>query len=270
MTDARPEHQADLEATVSGLRGERQVLPTHDELIDHLGQHLYQFARHRVQHAGVFHLALSGGSTPELLYQRLMIDPTYRYFPWPATHLWLVDERCVELDDEQSNYRMIRPLLDDHSDIPHRQVHPMPVTDAVGDHRYEDDMKKALRKPGCDGRLDFILLGMGADGHTASLFPDTPALRETDRWTVVNDGETVAEPRPRMTLTYPVINSTRRIALLVTGSAKHATLQHVAVAGEDPQRFPVSGVKPIYDDTEMIWYLDHAAVLGPKMDEEQT
>ena len=264
MPDSRPS-KLDLYAATHGLSGRRVIRSDADELIDDVAIAMQTIARRRIAEAGVFHLALSGGSTPQRLYQRLMIDPRYRLLPWARTHLWLVDERCVELDDDRSNFNMIRELIADHSDIPPAQVHPMPVLDAVGDQRYEEDLREALGDPVCEDRLDFILLGMGADGHTASLFPRTKALRERERWVVFNDGETVAEPRPRMTMTYPLINAARHIAALITGEAKHATLQHAALAEHDPQRFPITGVEPTYEDTELTWYLDHAAALGPRV-----
>jgi len=244
-----------------GLTGRRVVLPDVEQVIEQLADDLYHIARRRVSEAGVFHLALSGGSTPMALYQHLVIDPRYRDFPWDKTHLWIVDERCVPFDDEKSNVRMIRELIVDHVSIPKENVHPMPVMEDDGDVQYEQTLRKTLDTAKVRNRLDVVLLGMGGDGHTASLFPRTDALTEKQRWVVFNDGESVAAPRPRMTMTYPLINTARWIIPLVTGEAKHATLQHVALT-EDIQRFPITGIHPIHDDTEMTWYIDHAAALG--------
>jgi len=249
-----------------GLRGERVIAADADTLIDLLARDMAQFAHMRVRECGAFHLALSGGSTPQALYQHLMIDPRYRLFPWPQTHLWLVDDRCVAFDDERSNWRMIRELIVDHVDMPAEQVHPMPVLEDDGDAAYEAALRAALRAEGVGGRLDFVLLGMGGDGHTASLFPHTAALDEAKRWVVFNDGETVAEPRPRMTMTYPLINSARRIAALITGDSKHAMVQAISLALDrddaDVARLPITGVQPIYDDATLVWYLDRAAACG--------
>jgi 6-phosphogluconolactonase len=246
-----------------GLVGGRVITPTVDALIDLLGQDLMSCALRRVDEAGVFHLALSGGSSPQALYQRLMIDPQFRGMPWVRTHLWIVDERVVPFDDERNNFKMIRQLIVDHAPIPVTQVHPMPVEDPEGDVAYEQELRATLGQAG--NRLDYVLLGMGPDGHTASLFPQTPGLSETGRWVVFNDGPLVAAPRPRMTMTYPLINTARRIAILITGQGKHAMLSRVASAGSSPAavtELPITGIRPALPDTTLAWFLDEAAATG--------
>jgi 6-phosphogluconolactonase len=264
MTDD-PSPRAAAYLATQGLRGERVIAPDVDKLIDLVAHDLMAYATQRVSAAGEFHLALSGGSTPQALYQRLMIDPRYRLLPWPMTHLWIVDERCVPVSDERSNYKMIRELIVDHAGVVDAHVHPMPVSEHDGDALYERELRRGLAAAG--GRLDYVLLGMGGDGHTASLFPATPALDETERWVVFNDGESVAAPRPRMTMTYPLINAARRIALLVTGQSKHAMIRQVTVATGSPtapKNLPVTGIAPSEPDGKMTWFLDHAAALGQK------
>jgi 6-phosphogluconolactonase len=246
------------------LPGSTFVAPTVDEVIDRLASDLCMAAHRRYLDTGTFHLALSGGSTPQALYRRMMIDPSYRLMPWKATHLWLVDDRCVPFTDERSNWKMIKELIVDHSDIPADHVHPMPVLERTGDQKYERDLKSWLQTPQAGGRLDFVLLGMGNDGHTASLFPHTPALHEHDRWVVFNDGEHVVAPRPRMTMTYPLINNARRVVLLITGQAKYPMLQRVATSARDIDHLPITGVVPAHDQGEMTWYLDQAAITLPK------
>lgn len=259
--------QARAYSAIAGLKGRACVLEDTDELIDRLATDLLGRAIGRFREAGVFHLALSGGSTPKVLFRRLVIDPTYRVIDWTRTHVWVVDERCVPPDDERLNFRTMRELLVDHVPIPADHVHPMPVLERDGDRAYEIDLREAVRETDVAGvpRLDYVLLGMGGDGHTASLFPHTPALYEKERLVVFNDGETVADPRPRMTMTYPLINAARTIAPLVTGSAKHPMLQRIVAAGKSTRHIdglPITGVQPSHDDGELIWYLDHAAVLG--------
>jgi 6-phosphogluconolactonase len=258
---------ADLQThlALAGLRGRRVIEPDVEALVDRVADDICQLARHRVGVAGEFHLALSGGSTPKLLYQHLVIDPRYRSMPWDSTHLWIVDERCVPFDDEKSNYRMINELIIEHVPIGVAHVHPMPVTEQAGDVKYEKDLRAALDTPASGGRLDLVLLGMGPDGHTASLFPRTPGLTETERWVILNDGEAVMAPRPRMTMTFPLINNARHIGLLVTGESKHAMLKQVADSPDAPdhvQTLPVTGVRPAGEDSEMTWYLDQAAATG--------
>jgi 6-phosphogluconolactonase len=233
------------------------VLADVDDLVDQLADDLLTRASQTVQHDRPFHMALSGGSTPQVLYQRMIIDPRYRLFPWDRTQVWLIDERCVDVDDEQSNFRMIHELLLQHVPIDPSHVHPMPATDRQGDRAYEAELEEAL---GEGGRLDFALLGMGADGHTASLFPRSPALAERRRRVVFNSGDAVAPPRPRMTMTYPTINAARTIAILVIGEAKRPAIQRAALVRRDIERLPITGIDPNHDDGELIWYLDEAAV----------
>ena len=159
------------------LPGVVVVRPTADELFDSLGADLMIHANNCVRSFGDFHLALSGGSTPMPFYKHLMIDPHYRDFPWKRTHLWIVDERQVGFDDERCNFTHIDEIIGQHSDIPREQVHPMLAMAPDADEQYELLLRQTLffREKGQD-RLDFVLLGMGGDGHTASLFPHSPAL----------------------------------------------------------------------------------------------
>lgn len=243
--------------SAAGLAGTVVVKRDADEVIDALATDLLLHAINCVKAFESFHIALSGGSTPMPLYQRLMIDPSFRAFPWSHTHLWIVDERRVPFEDERSNFGAIRELIVDHSGIPKSHVHPMDTSRDDADVAYERELVSALaaRGPGMD-RLDFCLLGMGADAHTASLFPRSPALRETRRFVRLNDGPTVTPP-PRITLTLPIINATRFIAVLVTGEAKRPTLQRVAAAHQPTEDLPIASVRPI--GGELRWYLDRAA-----------
>ena len=238
------------------------VMNDSDALIDKVAGELTVRAMDRVGHQGVFHLALSGGSTPRMLFCRLLIDPNFRGLPWTQTHLWQVDERCVGDDDERRNFRMIHEHLAAQVPTPPGQVHAMPVLDGGGDQSYEDNLRACVSHKDERGvpRLDYALLGMGSDGHTASLFPHTPALDEKRRLVVFNDGDQVIEPRPRMTMTYPLINAAKVIAVLVMGQAKREVLGRIAAAPDDAKQFPITGIKPTYDDTEVIWYFDEPAV----------
>lgn len=236
-----------------------------EALHDALGFELVYFAQACVRAFGDFHLALSGGSTPLPFYRRLMVDPAFRELPWKRTHLWLVDERRVPDDDERCNWSNIADLLLDHSDIPRGQAHKMRQMAGDAAEHYEDELRRALawREKGQD-RLDFVLLGMGGDAHTASLFPRSPALQERERLVAINSGPSVTPP-DRVTMTYPILNSARYVAVLVSGSSKRETiakLASVAGAGGVPagaeQDYPVLGVKPIGDGM-LRWFLDHDA-----------
>ena len=242
------------------LPGHVTVAESSDEVIDAIARDLVSVALDCVRDYGDFHLALSGGKTPQPLYERLMYDPDYRALPWRRTHLWIVDERCVPLTHEDSNYRMIAETIVQHADLPSEQVHPIEAESSSVVQAYETQIRESLewREKGND-RIDFILLGMGADGHTAGLFPHTPALAETERWMSFNSCSD-AQPSERVTMTFPLINSARFIAVLVTGSAKAEMIQRVASGEESIEELPIQGVSPI--EGELRWYLDPEACAG--------
>jgi 6-phosphogluconolactonase len=247
--------------TTLALPGEVHVGNDRDEVFFALGNALWQRAQDAIEQRGVFHLALSGGSSPEPFYQQLATDPHFRSFPWDRTHLWLVDERRVPEDDERSNIKMIREALVDHTTMPTRQVHPMPVMEDDPAALYENTLREALAPAeGETPRLDAILLGMGGDCHTASLFPHSEAIGVTDRWIAVNEGEAVTPP-PRVTMTYPLINAGRYVAALVLGEKKFEALkrieQQVEAAGPDARALPITGVQPTAGPLH--WHLDAAA-----------
>lgn len=236
------------------------------QLHDDLASALYGSAIRAVEEQRVFHLALSGGSTPEPFYMNLIIDPRWRGIPWSKTHLWLVDERCVPLESAQSNWKMIRETLAEHVPIKHRQLHPMPVGQDQAAALYEHELRAVIL--GNDSTpaipvLDFVLLGMGTDGHTASLFPHSPALMENKRLVTNNQGPMVTPP-PRLTMTYPLLRSARQLAILVTGSHKTPILQTLARQlqehGPNPELYPVTGL-PL-EEPSVTWFLDAAAAGG--------
>jgi 6-phosphogluconolactonase len=257
--EARP---YDLEPLPSGpaLPGEVVVAESADQLADMLAAEIVVQAKAAVRRFGDFELALSGGTTPLLLYERLMYDADCRQLPWQRTHLWLVDERAVPPDDERSNFRMINEIIVAHSGIPREQVHAIPALSETADEEYERALRDVLqwRPPGED-RLDFVLLGMGADGHTASLFPFNEALAEESRL-VRRVHAPSAEPPRRVTMTYPLINAARVIAVLVSGAAKAPMLQRVAGGRESRDELPIKGVRPV--SGELKWFVDAAACGG--------
>jgi 6-phosphogluconolactonase len=240
-----------------GLRGRLAIEASPELVAQRLADDLVLSLHQRLEQASNVHLALSGGASPRGLYQLLATDARYTASNWAHTHLWLVDERCVPDGDPRLNFAMIRSALVDKVPIPPAQVHPMPVGLPDGDRRYQDDLRRAL----ASGRLDAAVLGMGPDGHTASLFPHSPALDEREAWVRFNDGEHVLAPRPRMTLTYPVLRAARFAAVLVTGASKHAALIAAARAPDDLHAYPIVGIRPV-QDSKLVWYLDRAAADG--------
>lgn len=258
---------------MQNLPGSTTVAPDTETLFEKLGGSLLTAALAAVEKRGVFHVALSGGGTPEPFYVRLVTDPLFRAMPWAQTHVWIVDERCVPEDHEKSNIKMIREALTEHVPTPACQVHAMPVLAADPAGEYEATLAEAFGITPPESRhatayageyppLDFILLGMGGDCHTASLFPESPALYST-RWIDTNDGEKVVPP-PRVTMTYPLINAARHVAVLAVGGGKTAALQRVAdqmaTGTPDIENIPISGIAPITSGGgNLVWYLDEAA-----------
>jgi 6-phosphogluconolactonase len=239
------------------LPGTVVALKSSEAVIDRLGSDILEQALECVREFGDFHLALSGGNTPMPLYRSLMLDPAYRHLPWRKTHLWIVDERRVPFDNDRSNYKHIKEIIGEHSDIPSSQLHPMDAVRDDADVAYEEELREVLgwREKGQD-RLDFVVLGMGPDGHTASLFPNSRALSVTDRLVTLNDGPTVVPP-DRVTMTYTLLNASRMLAPLVMGSEKAEMIARIA-NGDDPSHdIPIKGIDPIGGNLR--WYLDASA-----------
>ena len=245
------------------LAGTVRVVSEADHLYDTLALALWRTASDAVDDRGSFHLALSGGSTPEPFYMRLVTDPRYRRIPWENTHIWVVDERRVPDDDDRSNFRMIRQRLADHVPTPKRFLHPIDALDENAADVYEREIRRVFQATASGGEpvcLDFVLLGMGDDAHTASLFSGSPAQGETKRWISFNDGPAVRPP-PRITMTYPLLNAAREVAILVTGARKRAAIRRVEKqlneVGPDPLKFPITAINPRRG--HLTWYLDGAA-----------
>jgi 6-phosphogluconolactonase len=236
------------------LPGTVSVHRAKDQLIDALAADILVHAQNCVRAFGDFHLALSGGSTPFPLYERLMYDPNLRSFPWTRTHLWIVDERCVPFEHEKSNFRQIKDIIVDHSGIPSEQVHPMLAMLPDAAELYEKELRDHLgwRERGQD-RLDFVLLGMGDDGHTASLFPGHDALAERNRLVFRCSGPRVTPP-DRVTMTFPLLNAARFVAFMVCGGAKRIPIARIVSRTETPHTLPAAGIQPYAG--ELKWFLD--------------
>lgn len=239
------------------LPGTVTALMNPDAVIDAIASRILHQALECVREFGDFHLALSGGNTPMPLYQRLMVDPLYRRLPWRKTHLWIVDERRVPFDNDRSNFKHIKEIIGDHSDIPENQVHPIEATRDDADVAYEQELREVLgwREKGQD-RLDFVVLGMGPDGHTASLFPNSRALSVTDSLVTLNDGPTVVPP-DRVTMTYTMLNASRILAPLVMGAEKAPMIEKIANGNDPSHDIPIKGIQPI--GGTLCWFMDAAA-----------
>ncbi len=236
------------------LLGQRVVREHPQAVADEVASWVADLAQRAVDDRGSFSIALAGGSTPRLLYDTLA-GPTWRdRVEWPAWRVYFGDERACPPDDPSSNYHLAETTLLSRVPIDARRVYRMPAERADLDAaavEYSDLLASSL-PAATDGapRLDVVLLGLGENGHTASLFPGTPALDVTDRW--ATRGLADYEPFDRMTLTYPAINAAAAVAFMVTGSAKVPALAATA-RGE----VPASRVHPT--DGVLLWFLDAAA-----------
>ncbi|HEX8336533.1 MAG TPA: 6-phosphogluconolactonase [Pyrinomonadaceae bacterium] len=205
---------------------------------------------------GRFTIALSGGNTPRRVYEMLTDERLSPHVDWPNVHVFFGDERMVPPDHSESNYRMAREALLSRVPIPPENVHRIEgVGDAVANaSAYESEMRGLFGEVEWP-RLDHVLLGMGDDGHTASLFPGTEALGETRLWVAPNWVEKLGAWR--VTLTAPVINAARRVTFLVTGAGKAARLREVLKGERDPARLPSQLIRP--PDGTLEWFVDREA-----------
>ncbi len=198
-------------------------------------------------------VALSGGHTPSLMY-RQWSDEFQKEFPWSQIEFYWSDERCVPLDDPLSNFRMVRESL--LSRLPAEpRIFPMPA--GLADHEtaareYETTLRGIL--PAGGPSFDVLFLGIGEEGHTASLFPDSPALKEVQRWVV--PVRAPAEPPLRLTLTLPIISRARNVFFLVTGAAKRDIVHAIRTQPDAASRYPAAMVQSAGN---LVWFLDEAA-----------
>ncbi len=216
-------------------------------------------ARAAIAARGRFTVALSGGSTPKALFRLLAASPWRDRIDWANVHLYWGDERTVPPSDEQSNYRMTRENLLDHVAIPAGQIHRIvaenPEPEATAD-AYATTLRQTFGlAAGEFPRFDLIHLGLGTEGHTASLFPGSPALAETTRlvaapWVAKLDSF-------RITLTPPVINAAREVQFLAAGAEKAAIVRTILRGPRNPDEYPAQIVAP--QAGKLVWLLDEAA-----------
>ena len=229
-----------------------QVFSNSQALAEAAADTIADQARRSIKARGQFYLVLAGGSTPEPTY-RLLGKPPYRsQIDWSRVHVFWGDERCVPLEDEKSNYRMAWEALLAHVPIPATQIHRIPGELPAGDAAavYQAALRAIL---GPNPRLDLILLGMGADGHTASLFPNSPALEVEDELAVAVHAPDQEVPW-RVTLTLPVLNRARTVLFLVSGEEKAEALARVR---EGDEAMPAARVQ--VQSGEEVWLVTAVA-----------
>lgn len=238
---------------------EIKVFPDPAALCVSAAELIITLAAETIAAQGQFSIALSGGSTPRALFVLLAQAEYTRRIPWPDVHIFWGDERCVPGDHADSNYRMAREALLDHVSIPAENIHRVrgELLPADAAHDYERNLRAffATESQPALPRFDLILLGMGDDGHTASLFPHTTALNERDRWVIENRVEKLNAWR--ITLTAPVINAAANVLFLITGEGKAAVLREVLHGPPQPDLYPSQRIHPT--DGRLIWLVDAAA-----------
>lgn len=235
---------------------EVRVFESLDELTRAAAEEVARAAASAVAERGRFTWALSGGSTPRPLYHLLASDPCRERLPWSAIHLFWGDERHVPPDHPESNFRMAREAMIDRAPVPPGNVHRVGAEDADA-RRAAAAYESVLRSffglaPGEWPAFDLLLLGLGPDGHTASLFPGSPALRERDHLVAAPWVE--AQRSFRITLTPPVLNHGRLALFLVSGEDKADALRAVIEGEREPDRYPAQAV-----EGNCLWMVDRSA-----------
>ena len=237
-----------------------EVLPDPEALARRAADLFASAAQEAAAARGAFTVALSGGHAPRPFYALLARQQFAQKVPWRRVYLYWGDERCVPPDSERSNYGMAHEAFIRHVPIPDGNVQRM---------RGEDEPEEAARAyerllsqpPALAAHsqadlpvLDFVVLGLGPDGHTASLFPHSPALAVEDSLVVVNEGEGTGK---RLTMTYPVLNAARRAVFIVSGAAKAGIVAEVLEGLRAPDAVPAQAVGPVHGS--LTWLLDEAA-----------
>jgi 6-phosphogluconolactonase len=219
-----------------------------------------QQSRRAVQSRNRFSVALSGGHTPERMYRLLALEPSRDEIPWEQVHVFWGDERCVPSDDPRSNARMAYQSLLNHVPLPAAQIHQIQC--AHSPEQTASEYEALLRGffAGGPPRFDLILLGLGENGHVASLFPGTPVIDERERW--VAEVFVAEQAMWRVTLTATLINQAAAIAFLVSGSAKAQTLRRVLEEPREPHNLPAQLIWPT--DGKLYWMIDRQA--GQELD----
>jgi 6-phosphogluconolactonase len=237
-----------------------RVFDTEAEVFDAAAQTFADAVRAVLAVRPRFTVALSGGSTPRALFERLAQPPHRDEIAWRTIDWFWGDERAVGPDDADSNYRMARETLLSKLNIAPDRVHRLrgeaePLARGADEYVHELAETFGVSPDGPPPSLDLVLLGMGSDGHTASLFPFTSALDERRRWVVANDVPQLNTKR--LTLTYPMLNAASCVMFLVSGVGKAKVLREVLEGASDPRRLPSQAVQPTHG--RLVWFLDRAA-----------
>jgi 6-phosphogluconolactonase len=234
---------------------EVRICPDRQTLVETAYTSIVERVRTAIAERQSCSIALSGGSTPQPLYAALALAD----LPWDRIHIFWGDERYVPASHPDSNYGMTRRVWLDLVPIPAADIHPIPTdlaTPQLAADEYERDIVAHFGlEAGVIPIFDIVLLGMGDDGHTASLFPHTAALAVVDRLVTVGD----KDGQPRLTFTFPLINQARSTIFLISGASKQTALAAIFAPTGDIAAYPSRGIKP---HGELLWLLDAAAGEG--------
>jgi 6-phosphogluconolactonase len=237
---------------------EIKILPDAEAVAQDAAVRWVESARAAVEARGAFRVALSGGSTPRRLYELMASESLREQAPWAQTYIFWGDERRVPASHPDSNYHLARVTLIDHVPVPLEHVFRM---DGEGLARSAArEYEEALRlhfdlRRGQWPRFDLVLLGLGTDGHTASIFPGTRAVSDLSNMAIVYEVPQLG--MERMTLTLPVLNNAQHILFMVTGAEKAAVVKAVLAGEHRPSTYPAQAVKPV--DGTLTWLLDEEA-----------
>jgi 6-phosphogluconolactonase len=237
------------------------VTPTSDALAAEAANRIIQASRDAIQQRGRFTLVLSGGSTPEKTYQ-ILAKPGRPTLDWSKTYLFFGDERFVPPDDPQSNYGMAKRSLLDPAAVAQDHVFAMPTntaSPATSAQAYGETLGRFFSTPVNrePPRFDMILLGLGDDGHTASLFPGAKALAVQNVWVTWSPPGTLPPPVDRITFTYPLLNAAQQVLFLVAGAKKAEALRDIIEGQPSPTVRPAAGVRSAHGS--LTWLVDEAA-----------
>jgi 6-phosphogluconolactonase len=244
-----------------GAASDVRVFDDPEQVARAAAEKFVELAAEAVAEKGSFSVALAGGTTPRRVYELLAGEDLRGRVEWEKVHVFFGDERCVPPDHPDSNYRMANEALLSRVPLPAANVHRMKGRGdaAANASLYEDELRGHFDDTAWP-RFDLVMLGMGDDGHTASLFPGTAALGERRAWVTANWVEKFGAWR--ITLTAPAINAARHVLFLVTGAGKAERLREVLCGGRDPERLPSQLIRP--EDGTLEWYSDRAASAGLK------
>ena len=238
-----------------------KIFPNIEELNNFAADKFIEIGNEAIKDRAIFCVALAGGSTPKALYRLLAAEPFRNRIDWTKVYFFLGDERNVPENNAESNFRMINenlfePLQVPEANIYHWNAGKKPPEETAKEYEiamswiFIEDEEERTRPA-----FDLILLGMGTDGHTASLFPHTKALRVSQRFAVANPVEKL--DTTRLTLTFPVLNYARNVMFLVSGAEKAETLKAVLEGDFEPEKLPSQNVNP--ENGNLFWIADEAA-----------